>query len=85
LQVKLPQKELEHLAQLQRDLRAVLRRPGVAQGSMEVVLAKFTDAGAEVLLTCLLLVGSSSPAAQELLLDLAVCVRKHQGTLVSIL
>ena len=55
LQVKLPQKELPNLQNLQTDLIKVLKRPGVVQQSIEVALSKFTDAGAEVLLQCLLL------------------------------
>lgn len=84
-QVKLPQKELQHLQQLQQDLRQVLKRPGIAQQSIEVSLSKFTDGGAEVLLQCLLLVAVQSATGQQLLLDLAVAVRKHGATLVSIL
>jgi hypothetical protein len=83
--VKLPQKELPALQELQSDLKAALKRPGVAQQSIEVALSKFTDAGAEVLVSLLLLVGASSPTAQQLLLDLAFTVRKHGATLVSIL
>jgi hypothetical protein len=85
LQVKLPNKELHQLEELQRDLAKALKRPGVQQQSVEVVLSKFTDAGAELLLTCLLLVAAASPDAQRLLLDLAFVVRNRGGTLVSIL
>lgn len=85
LQVKLPQKELQHLQEVQDDLLKVLKRPGVQQQSVELALSKFTDAGAELLLQCLLLVTVGSPTAQQLLLDLAVTVRKHGATLVSIL
>lgn len=84
-QVKLPNKELHQLEDLQRDLVKVLKRPGVQQQSIEVVLSKFTDGGAELLLTCLLLVAAASPDAQRLLLDLAYAVRNRGGTLVSIL
>lgn len=83
--MKLPQKELQHLQELQVDLLKVLKRPGVAQQSIDVALSKFTDAGAEVLLQCLLLVAVGSPTAQQLLLDLAFTVRKHGASLVSIL
>lgn len=83
--VKLPNKELHQLEGLQRDLAKALKRPGVQQQSVEVVLSKFTDAGAELLLTCLLLVAAASPDAQRLLLDLAFVVRNRGGTLVSIL
>jgi hypothetical protein len=85
LQVKLPQKELQHLQELQKELKQCLKRPGVAQQSVEVALTKFADAGAEVLVQCLLLVAVGSPTGQQLLLDMAFTVRKHGGTLVSIL
>lgn len=84
-QVKLPNKELHRLQELQQDLKKALKRPGVQQQSIEIALSKFTDAGAELLLQCLLLVAVGSPTAQQLLLDLAFTVRKHGATLVSIL
>lgn len=84
-QVKLPNKELQQLQELQQDLLKVLRRPGVQQQSIELCLSKFTDAGAEMLLQFLLLVASGTPTSQQLLVDLAFTVRKHGGTLVSIL
>jgi hypothetical protein len=85
VQVKLPNKELNNLQDLQQDLLKVLKRPGVQQQSVELCLSKFTDSGAEMLLQFLLLVAAGSPTSQQLLVDLAFTVRKHGGTLVSIL
>lgn len=47
--MKQPQKELQQLEALQDALLHALRRPGVAQQTIEIGLSRFTDAGAEVL------------------------------------
>ncbi|KAF8062759.1 D-threonine aldolase [Scenedesmus sp. PABB004] len=82
--VKLPHKELAALEELTSALSAALRRPGVAQRSIKVSLSRFTDAGAELLVSFLLLVSPTSASGQRLLLDLGLTARAFNGVIVTI-